>query len=295
MVMQPVRQCWPVGIDPGGATRLSSLLDEAGASLDACATRVQGLLDEAGVTSSVLIEIRGAHRTCTGVAEDLRERLRRIEEPVVIGAPVPLWPKFRNLHGWPVARTRRSSPGGRRPVCLPVAGTTDVLLCLPDEDGGTFVGGSSDARGPGSLLGRPPIYLGSGRPWPPVRSSEIVRNMVAAEEGDDEAELGGEAGREPVERIGDRGFVDTQAELLEEADKAAGGSLDDLREVKPGWWQGERPDGSTVRIEWEPAGHRSTNEGPHVTVRRLKDPADPRSGWHVVDKIFIRGQEKYTR
>ncbi len=118
---------------------------------------------------------------------------------------------------------------------------------------------------------------------------ETVEEPLDGEDGS-----GQRAGEDtPEYETRQRGFVETQEELLEKANEAAGGDLDDLKEAKPGWWQGERPDGTTVRIEWEPSGHRSTNEGPHVTVRERRDPADPTSGWRVVDKIFVRGRETY--
>jgi RHS repeat-associated protein len=82
-----------------------------------------------------------------------------------------------------------------------------------------------------------------------------------------------------------RKLVKDQDELLEEANKAAGGSLDDYQEFKPGWWIS--PDGKR-KIEWNPDGHANTNEGPHVTVR---DYNDKRYG--VTEKIFIDGKEKY--
>lgn len=82
-----------------------------------------------------------------------------------------------------------------------------------------------------------------------------------------------------------RKLVKDQDELLEEANKAAGGSLDDYVEYKPGWWVS--PDGKR-RIEWNPDGHANTDEGPHVTVRDFNGKRHA-----VTDKIFIDGQEKY--
>ena len=91
-----------------------------------------------------------------------------------------------------------------------------------------------------------------------------------------------------------RTFVSNQDELLQVAMDAAGGNLDDLTEIKPGWWQGTTPSGTVVKIEWEPTGHATTDEGPHVTVRELKDPSQGvKGGWKVVRKAFITGQEKW--
>lgn len=82
-----------------------------------------------------------------------------------------------------------------------------------------------------------------------------------------------------------RRFVNDQDELLAEAEKAAGGSLDKFINYKEHWY--ESIDGKR-RIEWNPVGHSNTNEGPHVTVR---DYNGERHG--VTDKIFIEGREKY--
>ncbi|WP_207934355.1 hypothetical protein, partial [Actinomadura sp. KC06] len=91
----------------------------------------------------------------------------------------------------------------------------------------------------------------------------------------------------------DRKFVKNDDELLQYAMDAAGGDLDSLEQRKPTFWRGRHPDGEMIDIEWEPKGHSNTNEGPHVTVRRLKDPEDPRMGWKVVDKVFIEGRERW--
>jgi hypothetical protein len=99
----------------------------------------------------------------------------------------------------------------------------------------------------------------------------------------------------PTSPRSDRTFVKDQDELLQTAMRAAGGNLDDLTPIKPGWWQGQLPDGTTVKIEWEPTGHATTNEGPHVTVRVPRDPAiGPKSGWKVIQKVFIRGREEWS-
>ncbi len=83
-----------------------------------------------------------------------------------------------------------------------------------------------------------------------------------------------------------RDYVNSQDELLEEAEKAAGGNLDDFIEIKPGWYQDRE---GTIKIEWNPEGHANTNEGPHVTVRERNE----RGGWNVIKKIFIRGRDNY--
>jgi len=85
-----------------------------------------------------------------------------------------------------------------------------------------------------------------------------------------------------------RRFVQNEDELLKEAEKAAGGSLDDYIEIKPGWYLS--PDKKT-KIEWSMDGHYTTNEGPHVTVRKATEDG----GWEVVDKIFIKGHEQFKK
>jgi len=84
----------------------------------------------------------------------------------------------------------------------------------------------------------------------------------------------------------ERKLVNNQDELLEEAEKAAGGSLDNFDNYKPSWWKK-----GNKKIEWEPGGHSNTNEGPHVTVRELT----PDGRWKVIEKIFIKGQETYKK
>ncbi|GAB4518569.1 MAG: hypothetical protein Tsb0020_37150 [Haliangiales bacterium] len=88
-----------------------------------------------------------------------------------------------------------------------------------------------------------------------------------------------------------RRIVSNQEQLLQAAQKAAGGSLDKLTEFKPGWWQGTRPDGTRVKIEWETVGHATTNEGPHVTVRVWDASKGKKGRWQVIEKYFIDGQE----
>ncbi|NEZ56031.1 RHS repeat protein [Adonisia turfae] len=82
-----------------------------------------------------------------------------------------------------------------------------------------------------------------------------------------------------------RTFVPDQDKLLEAAENAAGGSLDNYINYKPNWW--ESPDGKR-RIEWNPDGHANTNEGPHVTVRDFNGRRHS-----VTEKIFIEGQETF--
>lgn len=88
------------------------------------------------------------------------------------------------------------------------------------------------------------------------------------------------AGDEVVRR-----YVKDEDELLAEAEKAAGGNLDDYINYKENWY--ESPDGSR-RIEWNTEGHANTNEGPHVTVRDYDGRRHS-----VKDKIFIEGRDTY--
>ena len=85
-----------------------------------------------------------------------------------------------------------------------------------------------------------------------------------------------------------RDYVKDQDELLEQAEKAAGGSLDDFIELKENWYQNEE---GTIKIEWNPDGHVNTNEGPHVTVRVRNE----RGAWSVIKKIFIEGWDNYKK
>jgi RHS repeat-associated protein len=88
----------------------------------------------------------------------------------------------------------------------------------------------------------------------------------------------------------ERRYVQNHDDLLAVAmAHADGGSLDNMRNTKPNWW--ESHDGMR-EIEWNPDGHANTNEGPHVTVRE-RDPGDPRSRQRAVAKYFIEGQDDY--
>ena len=66
----------------------------------------------------------------------------------------------------------------------------------------------------------------------------------------------------------ERRFVSNQDELLAEAEKVAGGNLDNYINYKEHWYKSQ---GGKRRIEWNPEGHANTNEGPHVTVRDYND------------------------
>ncbi|WP_143187490.1 hypothetical protein [Xenorhabdus eapokensis] len=61
--------------------------------------------------------------------------------------------------------------------------------------------------------------------------------------------------------------------------------LDDYTEEKEFWYMS--PDRQR-KIEWNPVGHKNTNEGPHVTVRDFDG-----TRYSVTDKIFIKGRDKY--
>ena len=95
--------------------------------------------------------------------------------------------------------------------------------------------------------------------------------------------INGDAGQEVI-----RKFVENQDELLKIAEQEAGGSLDDWISDEENQWVS--PD-KTTKIEWNPEGHSNTNEGPHVTIRKINS----KGGYSVVDKYFIRGWEKFKR
>lgn len=82
-----------------------------------------------------------------------------------------------------------------------------------------------------------------------------------------------------------RSFVKTEDDLLRIAEDFAGGSLDNFKEIKPNWWEGEL-NGKKMRIEWQPGGEPVMGEGPHVKIMEW-DPAGGKKGkWKTVDKYF---------
>ena len=83
-----------------------------------------------------------------------------------------------------------------------------------------------------------------------------------------------------------RKYVEDQDALLKVAEDFAGGDLDNLTEIKPGWYQNKE---GTLKIEWNPYGHATTNEGPHVTIRIKNE----KGGWSVLQKYFIEGMDFY--
>lgn len=139
---------WLVGIDPDGALRLRGALDDAEASLDACASRVQRLLDEAGVACRAPMDIRGAARTCGGVAHDLSRRLAVIQASV----PAPRPGAGVSLPG-PGIRL-----GGTAGGCGVAPAPVLVTSCYPPQP---HVG----------VFGRPPVPLGLGESLPPAGPS----------------------------------------------------------------------------------------------------------------------------
>ena len=90
-----------------------------------------------------------------------------------------------------------------------------------------------------------------------------------------------------------RTFVRNEDDLLKIAEDAAGGSLDNfIKEEGKNWWIGE-VNGEKLKIEWEPGGHMSTNEGPHVRIQKWKEGAGKKGKgkWSNGEKIFIQGKE----
>ena len=86
-----------------------------------------------------------------------------------------------------------------------------------------------------------------------------------------------------------RTLVSDEDAFLNHALAAAGGSMEGWTEYKPNWWTS--PDGRT-HIEINMHGHENTNEGPHITVRRLDDT----SGRYTAEsKTFIQGWEQFKR
>ena len=90
-----------------------------------------------------------------------------------------------------------------------------------------------------------------------------------------------------------RNFVRNEDDLLKVAEDAAGGSLDNFtQDAGRNWYQGEI-NGEKIKIEWEPAGHETTNEGPHVRVQKWIEGAGKKGKgkWSNGEKYFIQGQE----
>lgn len=112
----------------------------------------------------------------------------------------------------------------------------------------------------------------------------------------DESNIGGDGGKRNEKIVTNsagenviRTYVQDQDELLKMAEEAAGGDLDSFNEVKPGWYLN---DDETIKIEWNPEGHKTTDEGPHVTVRHINQDKE---GWDVVAKYFIQGWDHYKK
>jgi len=173
-----------------------------------------------------------------------------------------------------------------------------------DRDGNAEQSGTTDSGTTATIDATPDDLERLGRdPHTGYKTSEPNQATVLAADGqsDNVTQDDGGANRaadtgatQDGEEDRKRDLVEDQEALLDVANEAAGGSLDNLTNYKPSFWQGERPDGTTVKIEWEPKGHANTNEGPHVTVRELKDPdAGPKGGWRVTSKTFIAGRETW--
>ncbi|MCE5285668.1 MAG: hypothetical protein LLG02_07460 [Pelosinus sp.] len=118
---------------------------------------------------------------------------------------------------------------------------------------------------------------------PATDSSVVNTGKVTSSTDGTSKTITNSAGQEVQRRL-----VNNQDELLNEAEKAAGGSLDSYTEIKPGWYVSQ--DGKT-KIEWSVDGHYTTDEGPHVTVRKATEDG----GWKVVDKIFVKGHEQFKK
>ena len=91
-----------------------------------------------------------------------------------------------------------------------------------------------------------------------------------------------------------RNFVRNEDDLLKIAENAAGGSLDNfVQKEGKNWWYGE-VDGEQFRIEWEPEGHNSTNEGPHVRIQKWVEGAGEKGKgkWDNGEKYFIQNKEQ---
>jgi RHS repeat-associated protein len=198
-------------------------------------------------------------------------------------SPVPIWdgPKFGHgdvFHGaqaagavaglWYDVEAVSFGLGGEA-IAIGCAAIADSA-CLPIAVPATALTAAGVASGAGHLGNLADSY------------DHFFRNESSGDGG-------GPVGVEVSNSAGDpvtRTYVGSQDELLAEANKWAGGDLANWKNTKPDWW--ESPDGR-MRIEWNPAGHWNTNEGPHVTVRELN--SEGRHG--VVAKIFITGGDTF--
>jgi RHS repeat-associated protein len=82
-----------------------------------------------------------------------------------------------------------------------------------------------------------------------------------------------------------RKFVTNETDLLKVAEDAAGGSLDNFKEFKPNWYEGEI-NGKKYRIEWQPGGEPHMGEGPHVKILEW-DPTKGKKGkWITTEKYY---------
>jgi len=154
---------------------------------------------------------------------------------------------------------------------------------------GEILGGALSVTGIGAALGVPAMAVSAGL------IAGGVGNMAAGIWGLGQALSEGGGSRSVEKTVTNsagksvtRTLVKNEDALLQAAEDAAGGKLDAWREFKPNWWKS--PDGKT-KIEFNLHGHRTTNEGPHVTVH----VADGKGGWSVVKKAFIEGRESFGK
>lgn len=87
-----------------------------------------------------------------------------------------------------------------------------------------------------------------------------------------------------------RYLVKDDDDLLKVAENAAGGSLDNLTEVKPNWYEGV-VNGKKIKIEWQPGGEIVMNEGPHVKIQHWDAEKGKGGKWLAPEKFFIEGKE----
>ncbi|MCL4283352.1 MAG: hypothetical protein KJZ58_13960 [Flavobacteriales bacterium] len=90
-----------------------------------------------------------------------------------------------------------------------------------------------------------------------------------------------------------RSFVKHEDDLLKIADDAAGGSLDNFKEIKPGFYEGE-VNGVRRKIEWQPGGEPHMGHGPHVKVMdwnpkagKTKADGTPAGKWEVKSRYEL--------
>ncbi|HWN71613.1 MAG TPA: hypothetical protein VNM90_28445 [Haliangium sp.] len=173
---------------------------------------------------------------------------------------------------------------------------------MATPDGGLVAGGPVFT--PGSIASTGPVHLGGPSLMSAIGSGsgKIEPEPRGTGKPGSNAQLGSERvhGVEAKYRwVTDqhghrvkRYLVKNEDELLQVAENAAGGSLSNLKEIKPNWYEGEIG-GQRIKIEWQPGGERVMNEGPHVKIQRWDSSKGKGGKWLAPEKFYIEGKETF--